>query len=91
MDPMTFLSRLAAQVPPPRFHVLSYFGVLAPAAARREEVVPGYDEHEDVRSRPCAAAASSSDAEAHRSVDDSNDNSIRRSHPERMLWVLGDN
>ena len=28
MDPMTFLSRLAAQMPPPRFHMLSYYGVL---------------------------------------------------------------
>ena len=26
MDPMTFLSRLAAQVPPRRFHMLSYCG-----------------------------------------------------------------
>ena len=32
MDPMTFLSRLAAQIPPPRFHMLSYYGVLAPMA-----------------------------------------------------------
>ena len=43
MDPMTFLSRLAAQVPPPRFHVMSYFGVLAAAASRRDEIVPGHD------------------------------------------------
>ncbi|MHC5066598.1 MAG: transposase, partial [Planctomycetota bacterium] len=40
MDPMTFLSRLAAQVPPRRFHLLSYYGVLAPAAYRRKEIVP---------------------------------------------------
>ena len=44
LDPMTFLSRLAAQVHPPRRHGLTYHGVLAPAAARRDEIVPGYDE-----------------------------------------------
>ena len=42
MDPMTFLSRLAAQVPPSRFHMLSYYGVLAPAAPGRSEIVPGH-------------------------------------------------
>jgi len=40
MDPMTFLSRLAALIPPPRTHVLSYYGVLGAAAARRDEIVP---------------------------------------------------
>ena len=40
MDPMTFLSRLAALIPPPRSHVLSYYGVLGAAAARRDEIVP---------------------------------------------------
>jgi len=40
LDPMTFLSRLAAQIPPPRFHMLSYYGVLAPAAGKRHRIVP---------------------------------------------------
>ncbi len=39
MDPMTFLSRLAALIPPPRSHVLSYYGVRGAAAARRELIV----------------------------------------------------
>lgn len=42
MDPLTFLSRLCAQIPPPRFRMLSYYGVLAPAAARRHQIVPEY-------------------------------------------------
>jgi hypothetical protein len=46
MDPMTFLSRLAAQVPPPRRHVLTYHGVLAAAACKREWIVPGYAERD---------------------------------------------
>ena len=37
------MARLAAQVPPPRRHVLTYHGVLAPAAGKREQIVPGHD------------------------------------------------
>ena len=44
MDPMTFLSRFAAQMPPPRQHVLTYHGVLADAACKRDQIVPGYNE-----------------------------------------------
>lgn len=40
LDPLTFLSRLAALVPRPRAHLLTYHGVLAPAAAMRAEIVP---------------------------------------------------
>ena len=47
MDPMTFLSRLAALIPPPRMHMLSYYGVLAPAAGKRDSIVPGYPDTND--------------------------------------------
>ena len=39
-DPMEFLERLAALVPRPRINLVLYYGVLAPRAAWREEVVP---------------------------------------------------
>jgi hypothetical protein len=39
MDPMELLKRLAALIPPPRTHLVRYFGVLAPNAALREQVV----------------------------------------------------
>jgi hypothetical protein len=39
-DPLTFIERLAALVPPPRAHQLTYHGVLAPASAWRDLVVP---------------------------------------------------
>jgi len=39
MHPMTFLARLAAQIPPSRVHTVSYYRVLAAAAARREQIV----------------------------------------------------
>jgi hypothetical protein len=41
LDPLDFLARLAALVPPPRFHMLRYHGVLAAHASVRAEVVPG--------------------------------------------------
>ncbi len=40
MSPMTFISRLAALVPAPRTNLVTYHGLLAPAAAYRSKVVP---------------------------------------------------
>ena len=40
-DPLTFIARLAALVPRPRTHLVTYHGVLAPAAAWRDLVVSG--------------------------------------------------
>lgn len=40
-DPLDFLSRLAALIPPPRAHLLTQHGVLARAAQWRDLVVPG--------------------------------------------------
>ncbi len=38
MDPLSLLCRLAASVPPPRFHTVKYAGVLAPASAWRSRI-----------------------------------------------------
>ena len=40
MTPIAFLARLAALVPPPRYPLVRYHGVLAPHAKRRSVVVP---------------------------------------------------
>ncbi len=40
LEPMDFIARLAALIPPPRFHLLRYHGVLAANAKARVEVVP---------------------------------------------------
>ncbi|MDQ3035843.1 MAG: transposase [Myxococcota bacterium] len=40
LEPLDLLARLAALVPPPRFHLLRYHGVLASNSAARAEVVP---------------------------------------------------
>jgi hypothetical protein len=39
-EPMELMERLAALVPPPRFNVVRYYGVLAPAATLRPCIVP---------------------------------------------------
>ena len=40
MDPLSLLCRLAASVPPPRFHTVRYAGVLAPASKLRPRIIP---------------------------------------------------
>ena len=50
---MTFLSRLAALVPRPGVHLLTYHGLLAPAASDRHRVVPEPPEDNDDDSEPC--------------------------------------
>jgi len=39
-SPLTFIERLAALVPPPGFHQLTYHGVLAGGSALRDDIVP---------------------------------------------------
>ena len=39
-EPLAFIERLAALVPPPRMHQLTYHGVLAPGASWRSDIVP---------------------------------------------------
>jgi hypothetical protein len=39
-DPLSFIARLCALIPPPRFHMLRYAGVLAAHSTLRSKVVP---------------------------------------------------
>jgi hypothetical protein len=41
LDPLDFIARLVALIPPPHFNMVRYHGVLAARAAVRSEVVPG--------------------------------------------------
>jgi hypothetical protein len=58
LAPLTFLSRLAALIPPPRAHLLTYHGILAPGASGRELVVPELPEDELMATDECAHAPS---------------------------------
>jgi len=40
MEPMEFMARLAALIPPPRYPLVRYAGVLGPRSSWREDVVP---------------------------------------------------
>ena len=60
-EPLAFLERLAALVPPPRMHQLTYHGVLAPGASWRGAIVPAPASRRGpgargsvTASRPCA-------------------------------------
>ena len=61
LSPTEFIERLAAQVPPPRRHMVTYHGVLAPAAGYRDQVVPEERPYRDAvhrhRRKPPSSAA----------------------------------
>ena len=44
-EPMELIERLAALVPPPRFNITRYFGVLAPTATFRRLIIPQGEPH----------------------------------------------
>ena len=52
-EPLELLERLAALVPPPRFHLVRYHGSLGPCASERDQVVPAgrVAENEDPRAK----------------------------------------
>jgi hypothetical protein len=43
-DGLELLERLAALVPPPRFHLVRYHGILGPCASERDSIVPGAED-----------------------------------------------
>ena len=52
-EPQELVEKLAALVPPPRFHLVRYHGVLGPCASERDRVVPGAPQaHEPARPPP---------------------------------------
>src|ERR1019366_2574851 len=61
MTPLEFLARLATIVPPPRFPLLRYAGVLAPASKWRREVVPRAPE-----AKPCSKGPADEEHEVRR-------------------------
>ena len=57
LDPLTFVGRLAALVPRPRVHLVTYHGMFAPAAPLRDRVVPPPPEDEVAQATPKSAPA----------------------------------
>jgi len=56
-DPLDFLTKLAALVPPPRVHLVRYSGFLAPHAKLRPRVLELGRKEKDAMSAPAVAAA----------------------------------
>jgi hypothetical protein len=56
LDPLDFIARLAALVPRPRAHLVTYHGCFAPAASHRHQVVPE-PQGDDARTAEQAAQA----------------------------------
>jgi len=64
LEPKALLTRLSAIVPPPRRHVILYFGVLSPHSRRRSQVVPKPNEEPEPEAVPAAAAPNPTSADA---------------------------
>jgi hypothetical protein len=58
LQPTELLRRLATLVPPPRRHLVRYYGVFAPNSAWRAEIVPRLPQARAVAGRPAAASLS---------------------------------
>ena len=54
-EPLEFIGTLAALVPPPRFHEVRHYGILAPAAAWRSLVFPESEEQDLLPHAGCPA------------------------------------
>ena len=76
---LTFLSRLAALIPYPRQHLLTYHGILAPAASARDRIVPPADEPQQAQS--CRRSADGVQA------DSSNSNSRSLGQGTRRRYI----
>ena len=64
MTPEVLIERLLALVPRPRRHLVTYHGVLAPAAGLRSRIVPRWDEEQEVAAEADASSAAEDDARA---------------------------
>ena len=53
-EPLDLIARLCAAIPPPRFHMLRYHGVLAAHSKLRDEVTPQPPEFEDPMRAPAS-------------------------------------
>jgi hypothetical protein len=87
MDPLSFIGRLCALIPPPRFHLIRYAGVLGPHSKHRAEVVPGYApppvEQPIAEQLPLFAPS-----DLLRPVAQSRHEPTKPSHPSRHAWAL---
>jgi Putative transposase len=80
-EPLDLVARLAALVPPPRFNVVRYHGILAPAAALRPMVVPESGSPDVPPCHECAAKSRNSPC------DTVSANEKRKVRPRNYRWA----
>jgi hypothetical protein len=80
-DPMELMERLAALVPPPRFNITRYYGVLAPAATFRPSVVPEGEQPIPLKHPGCSARIETS------KTDEAKSNSKWGKKPRNYSWA----
>jgi len=82
MQPMEFVARLAAIVPPPRFPLWRYHGVLAPGAPWRKHIVPASVPDDAGCSHMVAAKTSKPPAKTDKPRESTGDPSLLRGSPQ---------
>ena len=68
-EPQELVEKLAALVPPPRFHLVRDHGILGPCASERDRVVPGAREPHEPARPPAATPPLASAAEPPRAIE----------------------
>ena len=78
-EPLEFLAKLAALVPPPRFNLVRYHEILAPAAAWRSSIVPfAAEDGDSVGHEGCSGGKGDSQGDKSHS---------RPCHPRNYTWA----
>jgi hypothetical protein len=80
-EPLELVEKLAALVPPPKFNLTRYHGILAPSADFRSMIVPESDAEGPLPHRGCPAKKRPSTADA------ANVNEKRRCRPRNYSWA----
>lgn len=90
-EPLELIERLAALVPPPRFNLVRYHGILAPAARLRASVVPAGNAETQRRHSECVARVDppcpSEQERPVRSSTDRQESAEPAAHPRRYAWA----
>jgi hypothetical protein len=80
-DPLDLIGKLAALVPPPRFNLVRYHGILAPAARWRARIVP-VEPREGNDSWGCPGCS-----EAKKGGQGNRQNNTGKIHPRNYSWA----
>jgi hypothetical protein len=81
-EPLELIEKLAALVPPPRFNLVRYSGVFAPASCWRSQIVPFHqEESECVHHNTCCGKEKSENP------SDQNAAQSAKSHPRNYSWA----